>query len=259
MYLKKTWIYGNRIEIRKYHTFRHRVQGEKRSKRQKPTEKQIKDANERAARKKLNRLMINNFVLGDWHLTLTYAPDRRPDADGSKTCLKHFFDKMRREYRRRGEELKFIVVTEWENKNIHHHIAINNIPDMAAVIRKCWTYGGAHLTPLYADYDYQGLADYFVKETDETFRKPNNPYKQRWSCSRNLKRPQEEVEVVAANSWRKEPKVSASQAQDGYVIDKNSVRTGIDAIGYPYQEYIMIRYERKEEKKGRTWKRAEKR
>lgn len=243
MYLQKEWTYGNRIEVKKYHTFRYGVKGEKRGKRKNPTAEQIREANNKRARKKLKRLMINNFDLGDWHLTLTYSEENRPDVMESKKCLKKFWDIMRREYRKAGTELRFIVVTEWESTRIHHHIAINDVPGFATVIRKAWPYGGAHLTPLYENYDYEGLADYFVKETEETYKNENNPYKQRWSCSRNLKKPVEETKIVKADSWRKEPKITKKLEGQGYRLDMRSLYVGVDAMGYPFQTYQFVREE----------------
>ena len=248
MYVKKTYVYGNRIEVRKYHTYKCGVKGEKRSKRKKPTPEQMQDANERRAKRKLSRLMIGNFVCGDWHMVLTYAQDRRPDVDGSKRCLALFLKRMRKLYKKAGIELKWIAVTEWEKTNIHHHLAINDVPGMAAAVRQCWTWGNAHLTPLYADGDYEGLAEYFVKETSLSFRKETNAYKQRWSCSRNLVRPQVETEIIKANSWRKQPKLTKEQEEKGYQLLKDSLYVGVDACGYPFQEYMLIRYGRSGEK-----------
>lgn len=251
MYIKRTWIYGNRKEVKKYHTARYGVKGEKRRKKEKPSPEKVKAVNERNARKKLLRLMINNFSQGDWHLTLTYAPDKRPDVEGSKKLLKAFFRKLRGEYRKQGAELKYIMVTEWKDKGLHHHLTINDIPGLSKLLTKLWGHGGIHLTPLYADGDYDGLAEYFVKETSRTFRNEDNPYSQRWTCSRNLVKPEEKVEVIKADSWREEPKTSRTEAIAGYVIDKGSLQAGVDAWGYPYQEYIMICYGSKDGKRKR--------
>lgn len=244
MYLKKTWEFGNRIAVKKYHTARYGVKGEKREKRKKLTGEQMRAVNERNARRKLKMLMVNNFFLGDWHLTLTYAPDKRCGVEESKKIIKAFFRKLRSLYRKSGIELRYIMVTEWESKSLHHHIAINDIPGIASVLAECWLNGGAHLTPLYADCDYTGLADYFVKETSETFRKAENPYKQRWTCSRNLKKPDEHVEVVDSSAWRQEPHATKAQQEAGYILLKDSIVNDIDSWGYPFQEYELIRYTR---------------
>jgi len=249
MYLKKTTKYGNRIDTRKYHTFKCPGKDCSRSERRKPTKEKIAEANERRAIKKMMMLIMENFDSGDWHLTLTYASEERPDAAGAKKKLRNLFTKLRRAYRAAGLELKYFVVPEFENKNIHHHVVITDIPGIQKLLRKFWTWGGIHLTPLYDNKDFKGLVNYLVKETKNTFRKEGNPFKQRWSCSRNLRKPEVHRTKVNANSWREEPTVPPSLTKQGYVLDKTSIVVGVDAMGYPFQEYTMIRYEKKERRR----------
>ena len=242
MYLKRTTYYRDRIEIYKYHTSRYGVKGEKRTKRAKPTEAAVKAANERNARRKLKGLLIENFEQGDYHVVLTYAPDKRPTLEESRIILKKFMRDMRAAYKAAGSELKYIITTEWQGKSIHHHVVVNDVQGFSKILSNAWTYGGAHLTPLYPDYDYDGLAEYLVKETSETFREPDCPYRQRWTCSRNLKKPKEEIEVVNANSWREDPTVSKNLQKTGYNIESDSIDSGVDLFGYPYQRYTLKRY-----------------
>ena len=71
--------------------------------------------------------MNTNFGPGDYHTVLTYTKDQRPDPDGARKYLKKFLGDLRKEYRKREQVLKYIIVTEWEGKSIHHHILLNNI------------------------------------------------------------------------------------------------------------------------------------
>lgn len=245
MYMKRTIKYGNRAEIRKYHTFRCPGKGERaRGERKHPTKEQMAAANERRAVKKLKMLLIENFDAGDWHLVLTYAKERRPDADGCKKLLKRFFEKCRRAYKKAGVELRYIMVTEWESKAIHHHIVISDIPEIHRVLQGIWQEGGIHLTPMYQNREFDDLAEYLTKETKKTFHRSDSPIKQRWTCSRNLRRPEVHIEQVKAGSWKEEPTVPKNLEREGYVIDKTSIICDVDAMGYPYQEYTMIRYEK---------------
>ena len=114
---------------------------------------------------------------------------------------------------------------------------------------RLWGNGGAHLTPLYEDKDYKGLAGYLVKETKKTFRDDDNPYKQRYSCSRNLLRPEPEVKIVHANTWSKDIKVPKSLREQGYYLDRDSVRYWIDWEGYINAEYKFVRPSEKELKR----------
>lgn len=241
MYIRRTTTYGNRKEIRKYHTFRFQGKGLKRAPREKETSEQAAQRNERQAIRKLKMLMINNFDLGDWHITLTYAKESRPDGEGARKILKRFFEKLRRVYRKKGKELKYIMVTEWESTNLHHHVAINDIAGIGKLFRELWM-GGVFFSPLYENQNYDGLAEYFVKETKRAFRNPAAPFRQRYTCSRNLKKPEVEKKVIPASDWRETPKISPKDAALGYAIDWDSVVTGFDDAGFPYQEYTLIRY-----------------
>lgn len=257
MYLKKVTKFGNRIEVEKYHTSRYGHAGEKRRKKQKPSEETVKAANERHAIRKLYQLMCENFTDRDHHIVLTYAKDCLPEVELSKAFLKNFLDRARRAYKAMGIELKWIATTEWERERIHHHLVINNCPDFDAVMRDLWPHGGTHPEALWKDCDYKGLAEYFVKETSRTFRKEENPYKKRYSCSRNLKKPEVTVEVIKADEWRKRPTVSKSQEAAGYVLEEDSIVRDVDIFGFPFLRYTMIRKEKRSEKQ--VYKRREKR
>ena len=250
MYLDRMWIYGNRIEHRKYHTSRYGVKGETRKSRTKPTAEAIAKNNEKAAERRLFRLLVANFTEDDHFLTLTYRKEDRPDVEGSRKILRRVFDGLRKAYRKAGQELKYIITTEWNGRSIHHHIVINDVPGFEKLIRELWPHGNYNSRLLYKDQDYQGLAEYLVKETKETFRDKDNPYRQRYSCSRNLTKPVEKVKEIKANSWREVPSVPPALAKVGYQLDVDTVNTGVDVFGYPFLEYTFIR--KLSRKKGST-------
>ena len=237
MYLEKRIEAGEITEVEKYHTARYGKKGIRPAEKKKPTPEQMKKINERNAIKKLRRLMNANFSPNDYHTVLTYRREERPDPEEAKKHLRKLLDKLRREYRKRGEELKYITVTEYAGKAIHHHILINSIEGTDRLLNELWQYGRPHNTLLDSTGQYGELAAYFVKETQSTFREPGNPNRLRYSCSRNLKKPKETVRVIQANEWRKEPK-----APKGYEIIKDSVSSGVSEMtGYGYQYYMMRR------------------
>lgn len=239
MYLKRIIRYGNRIDFEKYHTARYGVKGEKRQKKKKPSREEVRLKNERNAIRKLYRTMVENFTDGDWHVVLTYAEEPEPEL--AEKNLRLFFDRMRRAYRAAGRELKWIKTTEWKGKRLHHHVVMNDCPGFSALLRKNWPHGGVHPEPLYADQNYEGLAKYLVKETKDTFREDGNPNRQRYSCSRNMKKPEEKVEVVPASDWRKTPSVTKSLEEAGYVLEEDSIEQGTDIFGYPFMRYTLKR------------------
>lgn len=241
-YIKKLYIFRDSIEVEKVFSGRygkHTPHGKKK----KPTPEEVKDINRRNAIKKLRRKIKANFEpVRDYHMVLTYKKTNRPDPEQAKKNLDKFISNMRRAYRKSGSELKYIIATEYENKAIHHHLIINGIQDTIKLVSKYWPYGHSNFTPLWEEESMGELAEYLIKETDKTFRS-GKYQRQRYRCSRNLVEPVCKVEVVKANTFRKEPK-----PVKGYYIDKNSIVTGTTKeFGYPYQYYTMIKIEKKRE------------
>lgn len=238
-YIKKTWRTGKVIEVEKSHTGRYGAPGQKRAQKGKPTKEQIKKQNERNAQKKLRRLINANFTEDDLHLILTYRLECRPDPEGARKHLRKFLSQLRGKYRKSGTELKYIVATEWKSKAIHHHLIVNRTEDGDKLIRELWQWGRPRFVLLDDTGDYKKLAEYLIKETEKTFREAGNPNKQRYSCSRNLVRPEPEVEIIKASTFRKDPKPIK-----GYYIVKDSVVTGVNSYtGFLYQFYTMRRLE----------------
>lgn len=210
--------------------------------RQPKTGEEIREANMRQAARKLTRKINANFRPGDWHIILTYRKDDRPHPEEAYKNIKKIIKELRKEYRKHGFELKYIHVTEYLNKAIHHHLIINNVNDgkrtTSDYIRRLWTgKGNPKFIPLYDNGEYKKLADYFVKETEKTFREKSSPSKQRYSCSRNLVNPKPESRIRKTKTgWKQNPK-----PRTGYYIDQDSLYNGTDKLGYPYQRYVMVK------------------
>lgn len=136
---------------------------------------EIQKANMKQAAKRLARLINANFRPGDVHVTLTYRKENRPDPQEAQKNLEDFRKAMRKKYRKAGKELRWIAVTEYKSKAIHHHMIINNINDGVFTtmdyIRELWKgRGSPKFVQLYDDAEYTQLADYLIKETEKTFR-----------------------------------------------------------------------------------------
>lgn len=270
-YRKLKWKYANVVEIRKSHTYLCNRKGEKRNRsgNEKVTPEQseekkakLKKHNEIESIKTLDRILTANFDENDQHVVLTYRNDELPTIEDSKKILKNFLNRARRFYAKHNVEFKYVFVTEWNAKRIHHHIVCNSIPGVntSAEISRLWGHGGAHLTPLYEDKDFNGLAEYLVKETKDRFRDDGNPYKQRYSCSRNLIRPEAEKEIIHGNTWSQTIKVPKKLQEQGYYLDRGSVRTWTDWEGFINAEYkfvkptaAQLKRERKHEKQNDSY------
>ena len=101
--------------------------GHPREKAEKKTKEEIRAANVRQAARRLARKINANFKPGDYHITLTY---REPVSnEEAEKRIQNFLDRMRDRFKRRGFSFKYILVTEYKNKRIHHHIIINHIND----------------------------------------------------------------------------------------------------------------------------------
>ena len=260
-YRQSKWIYGNTIEFKKAHTWMWNRKGERRNRSEsfsnltpeqiEAKKKKMQRHNELEAIKELDRILQANFTEDDQHVVLTYRDDCIPTVEESRKVLNNFLSRTRRFFKKHDCEFKYVIATEWNAKRIHHHIVCNSIPgvNMAKEIMRLWGNGGAHLTPLYEDKNYKGLAKYLVKETKKTFRDDDNPYKQRYSCSRNLLRPEPEVKIVHANTWSKDIKVPKSLRDQGYYLDRDSVRYWIDWEGYVNTEYKFVKPSDKEMKR----------
>ena len=234
---------GATIEVIKYIPKNCRGSTERTGKRKKTSE-EITEANMRQSARKLTRKINANFHPGDWHLTLTYKGDK-PDIQEAKDKVAKFMKDMKKAYKKMGFEFKWVRVTEYMARRIHHHIVLNNVNDgkttTADLARKFWKgNGNTYFVPLYDNGEYKKLAEYLVKETKRTReagKEDRKLIKQAHSCSRNLIIPQpEKTYPKVKGGWKQEPK-----PRPGYYIDPDSLYNGTDKMGYPYQRYVMIR------------------
>lgn len=237
-YFKTTVKAGATVEVTKSYT--KRVGTTVRGKKKKPTPEEIEKVNQMNAVRTL-RLKINaNFGEDDPFITLTYRKEERPTPEQAKKYMKKLVDGLRKEYKKQGETLKYIHVTEYRNKAIHHHLLINHTKsmDVSKLVRKMWKFGRPDFKYLDDTGQYKDLAEYLIKETSKTFRENDGGQKQRYSCSRNLILPKPKTKIIKkAKTWLPDPKPIK-----GYYIDKDTVYNGIDPFtGREYQKYTMVR------------------
>ena len=120
-YLIKITDLPYKREVEKVHSSRYGKKV-KPAPKSKPTKEEVEKVNERNRIKKLRRKIEMNFDFGDYHTVLTYRKEERPEPAEAKTILKDFLKELRKLYRKLGEELKYIVVTEYETTAIHHQV-----------------------------------------------------------------------------------------------------------------------------------------
>lgn len=229
-YMMETIRTGQVIEIRKTMAV-ELPKGSRRNPKSYPSAERVIASNERRAEMKLRWLINTNFRPGDVHAVLTYGTEEVPSVEEAKKELANFLRRMKREYAKKGEEMKAVWVTEYKAKRIHHHLILNDID--SKIIEKQWRKGRVRETRLDGSGDYSKLAAYLIKETKRSFEGEADEYEQldltgedvvkrfghRWGATRNLKPYDKRERVkVSARRWREEPK-----ALKGYELIKESV------------------------------------
>ncbi|MEY8518959.1 hypothetical protein AALC25_19090 [Lachnospiraceae bacterium 29-84] len=237
-YFKTVVEAGATIEVTKSYT--KRVGAKARGKKGKPTAEEIEKVNQMNAERTLRLKINNNFGVDDPFITLTYRPGERPEPEKAKKDIKKLIDGLRKWFKKVGADLKWVCVTEYKKKAIHHHLLVNHIEgqDVSKWVRRLWGHGRPHFKYLDGTGQYKDLAAYLIKETSKTYKAKDGARKQRYSCSRNLATPEPKTEIIRkAKKWLPDPK-----PVKGYYIDKDTVYNGVDPFtGRAYQKYTMIR------------------
>lgn len=235
------------IEVKRY-SLRNFSNNAKREIKHNLTPEAMQRINEKNAINKLRWKINANFIPGDIHLVLTYRAELRPCSKCAKKILSKYLRNLRKVYKKVGKELKYICVTEYLNSAIHHHLIINAID--TALISDLWEYGRPWIKILDATGEYSKLAEYFVKETRETFNDENCVAKKRWSCSRNLINP----EIEKTEEYNNNKFYLAPENTEEFVVINSTVETKEDLFtGLPVMEYRMIRYKKENKLKTRNF------
>ncbi len=229
-YLRRTTRAGDFMEVENYFSYRHGGR-KKRAPNWKPTGEAVKKANGKRSRRWLSLLIMQNFGRDDWRVDLTYAGDEPTPEEAAKR-LKAFIRKLRKVYKAKGKELKYIYSTEYKGHRIHHHLLINNEGITRADIEVCWEWSRIRyncMRPYDGELeDAQNVAYYFTKETNETIHEEGSQQKWRWVSSRNLEKPDVRTEVMKGRGWKEKP-----APPKGYEI--MDIWSGWTGDGYPCQ------------------------
>lgn len=172
-----------------------------------PHGRKVKNKPTRATQERLNRKntvhrltdLINlNFTKNSWVLRLDYYAfreinGRNPSDSEMKREIHNFMRRLKRKYDRNNAEIKWILCTEVGVRGglVHHHIVLSEGLDLDDIIKawKCGGVGWSKNNGPHLYFDEHGafdLAKYMVKE--------KHRYRS-YSCSHNLKRPQERRDV----------------------------------------------------------------
>lgn len=247
-YTRDTWTFPDSLEHEYKYMGKYGAAGEKRAEKRKPTKEQIRKQNQWMREKMMRRLIKANFSPNDLWVTLKYPKGCRKPLGEVKKDLKRFLYRLRYEFKKHGESLKYIYRMEIGRKGgIHIHLLVNRTrgkPDTDILIQEKWTHGRANFESLYEQGGYQDLACYIVKLPDEEIEKQLSLFQEqdrkeliKYSCSRNLIRPVPVKKSYTHWTMRRILEEGPKPTK-GYYIDKDSVICGINPVtGMSYLYY----------------------
>lgn len=194
--------------------------------------------NFRQAWQKLELEIAANFTAGDWFITATYDDAHLPgDRDGAIRYMGKFLKRLRQQRKRRGQELKYIYVTEempdepGRPGRLHHHLIVNACPEDEETVPALWGAGQVDMQALLEDPrdGYEARARYLVKE-----RHPGAVGRKvglrAWTPSRNLQKPEVSSELVPEN-------LTLTPPVGAFVLDRSE---DVNAFGsYVYIKYLL--------------------
>ena len=150
-YKGKRYHFKNAIEVEEYHTGRYGAPGQIRTKKKRPTPEQIEKINQFNKEKTARRKLRANFDIHDYFTDLTYRREARPpNMDAAKEDFRKFIREVRRQYQKRGQELKWMRNIEVGTKNAWHiHLIINRIEDTDIILAEAWKHGKVYNELMY--------------------------------------------------------------------------------------------------------------
>lgn len=236
MYKRIIWQLKSCIEVEEHHDGRYGAPGQKREKKKKPTKETMAWKNQKNKEATARRKIAQHFEKNDYFSRLSYRVDERPpDMATAKQHFRKFYTEVRKEYRKRGYELKWIRNIEVGTKNAWHiHIIVNRIPDTDVILSRAWKHGSIHNQLIYDTGGYAKLAAYITKTplTDPRLREAD------YNTSRNLPLPEPKKKLIRWKSFHK------IRIPKGYYLDKETFFEGVNAMGYKYRTYTFLKFTR---------------
>lgn len=208
-FYQRTIISGDVYEVETYRSIRKRDKkciG--RSVRRSRTSEKQKELNDIRAKKKCQRLILNNFVPGDMYLTLSSFADMSEEE--FRREVRNFLRRISYYRKKMGmSELKYIGCVECgvEGKRWHGHIIINKTS--FEVVSELWRCGRIFSEALYADGGFKDLANYIRKDVKG---------QKRLLQSRNLVPPREKVVEIGKRTMRRYENGEVPRIPEGYYL-----------------------------------------
>lgn len=223
---------GNQFEVEIYPSFRKQIPDMIRRFKTKKRESREcqKNLNDRHAKKKLFRLIHENFYTGDYWCTFTFK-DEPESLEVAEKLSKNFFRRINRARKKKGlENAKYVYIIE-ESERLHLHLVMDNGLSKEEVEAK-WGLGFSHIQTLnyYKDENFIGICEYMMKEKKEIRLKG----KKRWGSSKG--------NLVLPKPSKNRTKLSKKKVMD-MVLNQDSIgeRLEREYPNYNFKE-VEIRY-----------------
>ena len=155
MYIERRWIMPGVIDVQKVMP-RRWTPPKRRAPRREPTPEAVAHYNEKLALWKLARMLNGNYALGDEHCICTYRREDRPATmEEAKKRMRDYLAALRRFFKVRGLELKYVHVPAVSKRGTpHHHLVINTRElsrEDRRELRALWPWGRCRGAELYTD------------------------------------------------------------------------------------------------------------
>lgn len=248
-YIRDTYTFPGSLEHEIKWPGKYGAKGEKRAPKVKATPEQIQKQNAWKKEVHSRRVMKLNFKKGDLWCTILYPKGTRKDIEEVKKDMGKFLRKLRKAYKERGDDLKFMYRIEIGSRGgIHIHMICNQArgePPIDMVIQDSWTEGRVHFERFGGEEeDYSKLSGYLVKPQNEEQMEKRTPEERRvlraYSSSRNLERPKAERKAYKRRTVKRMIEEGPTPTP-GYIIDKSSIIQGINPFtGLSYLYYTEV-------------------
>lgn len=230
VYREKTYKCGDYMDVQVFPVFQKG--NTRRKKRAKPTSEMQARLNQRNAERALIRLLNANFTERDISVTLTFRDEHLPETyEEAERRAKNFLRRVQRLREKKGlPELKRILIPG--SGRFHFHIPMNGGLDDKE-LQALWPWGylnvvhfefnengleghARYIATQYEEDQYGGedlLSGYDVDESTGEVTAKRAKGKRRYSCSKNIVRPEAE---------ERDGRISAQRVEDMATVDSYS-------------------------------------
>lgn len=248
-YRCKTVKHGERLDVEIFPIWNTASEAKEARKAAK-TKKAQTAVNDRNAKKKIERIINENFDRCDIRLDLTYENEYLPIREVAERDMNNYIRRVRAYRRKNGlPELKYAYSIEYADedgvkKRGHHHIIMSGMDRDEA--ERLWGKGRANSDRMQPDPDggFAGAALYLIKCG------PRSKGKRRWSCSKNLKKPRvttadNKISRRRANELAADvdqyPKELFEKLYPGYVFTEVEIKSSEYVAGVYIYAHMRLR------------------